>query len=36
MKYDLIITMKERLFYHYSIAAAASTVATTVAASEIF
>ena len=36
IKYDLIITMKERLFYHSSIAAAASTVAATVAASEIF
>ena len=38
IKCNLIITMnvKERLFYHSSIAAAASTVAATVAASEIF
>ena len=36
IKYDLIITMKETLFYHSSIVAAASTVAATVAASKIF
>ena len=36
IEYDLIVTMKERLFYHSPIAAAASTVAGTVAASEIF